>query len=288
MHLGYLMAVILLAAMVYPAFYEYSALASTIDKGNLEYDISGGDVSSIEADEAFSSVTINLNTSNNGELTIDVPREFMDAKIGNADDDFFVLVDGQEVIPEEEKTDQKRTLTISFDRGAETVEIIGTSLDISALSKSEPMPSEPAPSEPVESPQEAQETQPSDGGGCLIATATYGSELSEQVQSLRETREMILQTQAGSSFMTAFNQVYYSFSPHIADLERDNPVFKEVVKAYITPMIASLSVLDTVEADSEGEVLFYGSLVIAMNLGMYVAAPTLTVMAARKYSRSRN
>ena len=67
-------------------------------------------------------------------------------------------------------------------------------------------------------------------GGCLIATATYGSELAPQVQLLREIRDnTVLQTQSGTSFMTAFNQFYYSFSPAIADYERENIIFKETV-----------------------------------------------------------
>ena len=56
------------------------------------------------------------------------------------------------------------------------------------------------------------------GGGCLIATAAYGSEMAPQVQFLRELRDnTVLQTQAGTSFMTGFNQFYYSFSPAVAD-----------------------------------------------------------------------
>ena len=64
-------------------------------------------------------------------------------------------------------------------------------------------------------------------GGCLIATATFGSEMAPQVQFLREIRDnTVLQTESGTSFMTGFNQFYYSFSPAIADYERDNPAFK--------------------------------------------------------------
>ena len=74
-------------------------------------------------------------------------------------------------------------------------------------------------------------TQPSsDNGGCLIATATFGSELAPQVQQLRELRDnTLLQSSSGSVFMTGFNQLYYSFSPTIADWERQNPAFKEAV-----------------------------------------------------------
>ena len=57
-----------------------------------------------------------------------------------------------------------------------------------------------------------------EGGGCLIATAAYGSEMSPQVQMLREIRDnQLMNTESGSAFMSAFNNVYYSFSPAIAD-----------------------------------------------------------------------
>ncbi len=111
-------------------------------------------------------------------------------------------------------------------------------------------------------------------GGCLIATATYGSELAPQVQQLRELRDnALLQTESGSAFMTGFNQFYYSFSPTIADWERQNPLFKETVKLTITPLISSLSLLNYVDMDSEAEVLGYGISLIILNVGMYVIAP---------------
>ena len=108
-----------------------------------------------------------------------------------------------------------------------------------------------------------------EGGGCLIATAAYGSEMSQQVQLLRELRDnQLLQTESGSAFMGAFNNVYYSFSPAIADMERENPMFKEVVKLGLTPMLSSLSIMEN--ANSESEVLGLGLSVIALNLGMYL------------------
>ena len=119
------------------------------------------------------------------------------------------------------------------------------------------------------------------GGGCLIATATYGSELDTQVQQLRELRDnQLLQTESGKQFMGMFNHVYYSFSPIIADYERENPLFKETVKLAITPMISSLSLMEN--ADSESEVLGVGISVIALNLGMYLAVPAIVVIGIRK------
>jgi len=111
-------------------------------------------------------------------------------------------------------------------------------------------------------------------GGCLIATATFGSELAPQVQQLRELRDnTLLQTKSGAAFMSGFNKLYYSFSPTIADWERQNPAFKEAVKIGITPMLTSLSILNYGDIDSEEEVLGYGISLILLNIGMYVVAP---------------
>jgi hypothetical protein len=122
------------------------------------------------------------------------------------------------------------------------------------------------------------------GGGCLIATATYGSELSPQVQQLRELRDnKLLNTESGKLFMNSFNQFYYSFSPVIADLERENPVFKEIIKVTITPMITSLSILNYVEMDSKESVLSYGISLIILNLVMYVGIPIVILIGIRKF-----
>ena len=121
-------------------------------------------------------------------------------------------------------------------------------------------------------------------GGCLVATATFGSELAPQVQQLREIRDnSLLQTESGSAFMESFNQFYYSFSPSIADLERENPVFKEVVKLTITPLLSSLSLLNYVDIDSEAEVLGYGIGIILMNIGMYFVAPAIVIHRIKKF-----
>lgn len=120
-------------------------------------------------------------------------------------------------------------------------------------------------------------------GGCLIATATYGSELSPQVQHLRELRDnKLLHTKAGSAFIEGFNRVYYSFSPYIADYERENPFFKEGVKLTITPLISSLSILNHVNLDTEEEVLGYGISLIMLNVGMYVGIPVAIVIGIRR------
>jgi len=122
-----------------------------------------------------------------------------------------------------------------------------------------------------------------ENGGCLIATATFGSELAPQVQMLRELRDnTVLNTASGTSFMMGFNQFYYSFSPTIADWERENEIFKETVKLAITPLLTSLSILNHVDIDSEEEMLGYGIGIILLNLGMYFVIPAIIIQRIRK------
>jgi hypothetical protein len=82
--------------------------------------------------------------------------------------------------------------------------------------------------------------------------------------------------------MTGFNQFYYSFSPYIADYERENPAFKETVKLALTPLLTSLTLLQYADIDSESEMLGYGIGVILLNIGMYFVAPAILVMKIRK------
>ena len=129
----------------------------------------------------------------------------------------------------------------------------------------------------TESAKETTSVKSGNGGGCLIATAAYGSELAPQVQQLRELRDnQLLQTESGTAFMNTFNDIYYSFSPTIADMERENSMFKEAVKLAITPMISSLAIMES--AESESEVLGLGLSVIALNLGMYIGLPAFGIL----------
>ena len=133
--------------------------------------------------------------------------------------------------------------------------------------------------------EEKQNNNLDEGGGCLIATATYGSEMAPQVQLLREIRDnQLMNTESGISFMNGFNQFYYSFSPHIADMERESPLFKEIVKIGITPLLSSLSIMSYAESDSE--VITYGIGVIVMNLGMYVIAPASVICQIKKIKKN--
>ena len=144
-----------------------------------------------------------------------------------------------------------------------------------------------ASAQPDNQPPDTTNPPKDNGGGCLIATAAYGSELAPQVQQLRELRDnKILQTESGKSFMTSFNEFYYSFSPTIADYERENPLFKESMKVALTPMLTSLSVLDHVDIDSEQEMLGYGISLILLNIGMYAGIPVFGILKLYQFRKN--
>ena len=125
-----------------------------------------------------------------------------------------------------------------------------------------------------------------DNGGCLIATATFGSEFAPQVQQLRELRDnTVLNTKSGAIFMTTFNQFYYSFSPTIADFEREQPIFKEFIKITLTPMLTSLAILNHVNIDSEQEMLGYGISIVLLNIGMYIGVPVFGILKIYQFKR---
>ncbi len=116
------------------------------------------------------------------------------------------------------------------------------------------------------------------GPSCLIATATYGSELAPEVQLLRNFRDnSIMKTQAGSNFMVAFNAWYYSFSPAIASYLSTHSVERTIMKGILYPLIAMLfltsSLYSVTAAFPELAVLLSGSLASSLIGAFYVGLP---------------
>ena len=105
---------------------EGTKMAVTGTDFMVNYKITGGKLVSITPDVEAHSLIIAMTASQDGSLVITLPRSLIDAKMGDQDDTFFVLVDGEEVDFEEITTSTDRTLTIQFPAGAEEIEIIGT------------------------------------------------------------------------------------------------------------------------------------------------------------------
>jgi len=101
----------------------------SVDVGGFQvgYEITGGTVDGIQEDFDANSLIILITATDDGTLTIILPRAVIDTKLNGDDDVFFVLIDGEEVdFDEIETTDSQRTLRIDFPVGSEEIEIIGT------------------------------------------------------------------------------------------------------------------------------------------------------------------
>ena len=226
-----------------------------------------------DTDEKKLSLYIVSGLENNlGEIII--PQNFLS---GN----FTFYLNNQEFSPKIKSNDSVSFITLNFTgSGNNQVDIFGTTY-LDGVTKKDPVDLvDPTPSDV--------EPTLDNGGGCLIATAAFGSELSGPIQHLRELRDnSLLKTHSGTAFMSFFNIFYYSFSPQIADYQRENPVFKEIVKIVITPMISSLMLLDHVDMNSENAVLVHGGGIISLNLMIYFVAPVLLARQVSKFKKSK-
>jgi hypothetical protein len=125
---------------------------------------------------------------------------------------------------------------------------------------------------------------------CVIATATYGSALSPEVQFLRDFRDhRILKTHAGSNFMLAFNAWYYSFSPTIAQIITQNPVARSAALVLISPLITILRIgaaaFDLTPGGLEAGAVVTGLLVSSLVGITFFSLPTYALL--RQSSRAR-
>lgn len=126
------------------------------------------------------------------------------------------------------------------------------------------------------------------GGGCLIATAAYGTELDPAVQNLRDIRNRMYESEATGDLMHATNNFYYLFSPTVADWERQNSVFRDAVRILITPSLASFAVLDHNTMDANNELVWYVALMAALNIGGYLGVPFVAAVGIRRAMRTRH
>ena len=269
-----LLAILLIPLLIIPAFAESQTLRT--DKGALDVNISYDDI------EPDVQTKINIDFLN---PVTQKTQEHIDYTV-------TVTKDGQQVfgpIPLTHTSVGTVKIPIEFNQGEGVYKM---DFEVEGI-LFQPLPTEVVSFDITVGEVHAQPTPDNDvppteeNGGCLIATAAYGSEMSPQIQQLRELRDnTVLSTQSGIAFMSGFNQFYYSFSPSVADLERENPVFKEIVKVGLTPMLSSLSLLNHVEIDSEQEMLGYGVSIILLNIGMYIGIPVFGILKLYQFRKN--
>jgi hypothetical protein len=122
------------------------------------------------------------------------------------------------------------------------------------------------------------------GECCYIATATYGSALSPEVQLLRNFRDRdVLQTYAGGEGMKVFNLIYYSFSPQVAHTISTNENLRTVMRYLLYPLIgilwAAQQLYTALAFSPEGAIVVAGVFTGSM-IGLLYALPFYGVSLA--------
>ncbi len=103
-----------------------------VDTGNETFDvryiIKGGTVKNITTDSDNLTLKVQINSTNNGEILLELPREFIGAERQDGNDEIFIiLIDGIQVPYNESLTNsESRTIEIEFNQNDSNIEIIGT------------------------------------------------------------------------------------------------------------------------------------------------------------------
>src|ERR687883_1371766 len=97
----------------------------------INYLINTGKLLGVVLDKSRATLSVNISSpsaDNNGNLTIQIPRDVVDnKKEGNADAPFRVHVDGKDAtFTETANTKTTRTLSIQFNKDAKVIDIIGS------------------------------------------------------------------------------------------------------------------------------------------------------------------
>ena len=95
---------------------------------DVEYTIRGGVVVDMLVDSNIFALIVIIQSDDDGVLTVELPRDSIDAiKSDGSDDTFIILIDGVEVPYQEVLTKSTyRAITIEFEGGDSDIEIIGT------------------------------------------------------------------------------------------------------------------------------------------------------------------
>jgi len=95
---------------------------------DVEYTIKGGTIKNMIVDSNIFAIIVQIESTDRGTVSLDLPREFIGAeKQDGKDDTFIILIDGIEVAYQESVVhSDSRVITINFEEGDSDIEIIGT------------------------------------------------------------------------------------------------------------------------------------------------------------------
>ena len=107
--------------------YAEASLYDILDY-DVGYDIENAEILVMNLDIDFTSLIIEIVSFDDGFIELNIPRDLLDATFDDADDIFFVFIDGIESdYLEIDSSESTRTLIIPFFINDEEIEILGTS-----------------------------------------------------------------------------------------------------------------------------------------------------------------
>lgn len=114
------------SSLTTPEIFEVrSGDGSTFD---IPYTIRGGTVKNIVVDPTILGLVVTIQADKDGSLTLDLGREWIDAKKSDGTDDAYIIrIDDSQIVHEESPDKQgSRKITIPFQEGDSNIQIIGT------------------------------------------------------------------------------------------------------------------------------------------------------------------
>jgi len=108
----------------------YEVNASPYGTFDVEYIIRGGILETMKIEPEIFALIVDIESTSDGSIILDLPREAIDAKKSDSSDDLFIIIiDGMEVIYDEAITNENtRTITIQFEEGDSDIIVIGTQI----------------------------------------------------------------------------------------------------------------------------------------------------------------
>ncbi|MGI0049114.1 MAG: PEFG-CTERM sorting domain-containing protein, partial [Nitrososphaera sp.] len=103
----------------------------------IDYELSSGEINGMSVpkdqnDNLMPKLVIRMNAEEDGQLTVELPRDIIDAIEDGEDIDYIVTIEDEDGnistadVDESENTDNVRTLVIDYPAGTERIEILGT------------------------------------------------------------------------------------------------------------------------------------------------------------------
>lgn len=107
--------------------WQTAAVTYGDEEFEIQYTIVNGTLNELSGDAESKMITAGIAAEQDGELTIQLPREMIDSVAGDQDLDYIVYVDEMQEFVEDDFGADVRTLTIPFYEGSELIDIVSAS-----------------------------------------------------------------------------------------------------------------------------------------------------------------